>query len=221
MTRVSGAACVELNTPRGGLGEHDARRGQLENPGKSSARAHLRSSKRSSVRRVSAVSRDRKHADAARVRLRDVTRALGRSGLTRRGWRTPLSWMSNPRVAREHPAGCAWDSRWISAADLSAGFKEAVDARGCGARCTRRARERCAAPESVTGALKNLRGTKRQSDESWDLETDRGSRLITVFQTVEMSGLVYGTHSPKKRLSCVCVLRVTYCEVRRPGHHRR
>jgi len=75
------------------------------------------------VRRVSAVSRDRKHADAARVRLRDVTRALGRSGLTRRGWRTPLSWMSNPRVAREHPAGCAWDSRWISAADLSARSK--------------------------------------------------------------------------------------------------
>ena len=105
MTRVSGAACVELNTPRGGLGEHDARRGQLENPGKSSARAHLRSSKRSSVRRVSAVSRDMKHADAARVRLRDVTRALGRFGLTRRGWRTPLSWMSNPRVAREHPGG--------------------------------------------------------------------------------------------------------------------
>ena len=166
MTRVSGAACVELNTPRGGLGEHDARRGQLENPGKSSARAHLRSSKCSSVRRVSAVSRDRKHADAARVRLRDVTRALGRSGLTRRGWHTPLSWMSNPRVAREHPAGCEWDSRWISAADLSAGFKEAVDARGCGARCTRRARERCAVPESVTGASKNLRGTKRQSDES-------------------------------------------------------
>ena len=98
-----------------------------------------------------------------------------------------------------------WDSRRISAADLSAGFKEAVDARGCGARCTRRARERCAAPESVTGALKNLRGTKRQSDESWDLETDRGSRLITVFQTVEMSGLVYGTLSPKKRLKlCLC-----------------
>ena len=105
MTRVSGAACVELNTPRGGLGELDARRGRLENPGKSSARAHLRSSKRSSVRRVSAVSRDRKHADAARVRLRDVTRALGRFGLTRRGRRTPLSWMSNPRVAREHPGG--------------------------------------------------------------------------------------------------------------------
>ena len=36
-------------------------------------------------------------------------------------------------------------------------------------------------------------------------ETDRGSRLITVFQTVEMSGLVYGTLSPKKRLKlCLC-----------------
>ena len=99
-----------------------------------------------------------------------------------------------------------WDSRRISAADLSAGFEEAVDARGCGARCTRRARERCAVPESVTGALKNLRGTKRQSDESWDLETDRGSRLITVFQTVEMSGLVYGTLAPKKRLKLCFVL---------------
>ena len=106
MTRVSGAACVELNTPRGGLGEHDARRGQLENPGKSSARAHLRSSKRSSVRRVSAVSRDMKHADAARVRLRDVTRALGRFGLTRRGWRTPLSCRIQGSRANT-PAGCA------------------------------------------------------------------------------------------------------------------
>ena len=33
MTRVSGAACVELNTPRGGLGEHDARRGRLRTQG--------------------------------------------------------------------------------------------------------------------------------------------------------------------------------------------
>ena len=105
MTRVSGAACVELNTPRGGLGEHDARRGQLENPGKSSARAHLRSSKRSSVRRVSATSRDRKHADAARVRLRDVTRALGRSGRTKRTLAGSMLAGCRIQGSREQPGG--------------------------------------------------------------------------------------------------------------------
>ena len=169
MTRVSGAACVELNTPRGGLGEHDARRGQLENPGKSSARAHLRSSKRSSVRRVSAVSRDRKHADAARVRLRDVTRALGRSGLTRRGWRTPLSWMSNPRVAREHPGGLR------AVGGIRGGSPPRISLRGSKRQSTREDVARGAHAGRESGVLcpsrsreppKNLRGTKRQSDES-------------------------------------------------------
>ena len=108
MTRVSGAACVELNTPRGGLGKLDARRGQLENPGKSSARAHLRSSKRSSVRRVSAVSRDMKHADAARVRLRDVTPArLGGPALPGEGG-APHSAGCRIQGSRANtPAGCA------------------------------------------------------------------------------------------------------------------
>ena len=75
----------------------------------------------------------------------------------------PFRWMSNPKVARtpRQAARGRWDSRRISAADLSAGFKEVVDARGCGARCTRRARQSCAAPVSVTG----LEG-KRESGPS-------------------------------------------------------
>ena len=64
--------------------------------------AHLRSRRRSSARRVSAVSREKKRADAVRVRLRDVTRALGRSGPTWRGWRTPSAGCRIQR-SREHP----------------------------------------------------------------------------------------------------------------------
>ena len=144
-------------------GNADARRGQPRTARSRRRSAHLRSRKRSSARRVSAVSREKKRADAVRVRLRDVTRALGRSGPTLRGWRTPSAGCRDPRVARtpRQAARGRWDSRRISAADLSAGFKEVVDARGCDARCTRRARQPCAAPVSVTG----LEG-KRESGPS-------------------------------------------------------
>ena len=167
MTPISGAACVELSTPRGGFvlagGNADARRGQPRTARSRRRSAHLRSRKRSSARRVSAVSREKKRADAVRVRLRDChPRAWAvRPDLARVAH--PFRWMSNPRVARtpRQAARGRWDSRRISAADLSAGFKEVVDARGCGARCTRRARQPCAAPVSVTG----LEG-KRESGPS-------------------------------------------------------
>ena len=52
---------------------------------------------------------------------------------------------------------------------------------------------------------KTSEGPKDSLMRAREKETDRGSRLITVFQTVEMSGLVYGTFSPKKRLKlCLC-----------------
>ena len=209
MTRVSGAACVELNTPRGGLGEHDARRGQLENPGKSSARAHLRSSKRSSVRRVSATSRDRKHADAARVRLRDVTRALGRSGRTKRTLAGSMLAGCRIQGSREQPGGLRVvggirggspprislrDSKRLSTREDVA--RGAHVGRESGVLCPCRSRE----PQ------KTSEGPKDSLMRARDLETDRGSRLITVFQTVEMSGLVYGTLAPKKRLKLCFVL---------------
>jgi len=47
MTRVSGAACVELNTPRGGLGELDARRGESRTLG---GRRRVRTCGRGSAR---------------------------------------------------------------------------------------------------------------------------------------------------------------------------
>ena len=144
-------------------GNADARRGQPRTARSRRRSAHLRSRKRSSARRVSAVSREKKRADAVRVRLRDChPRAWAvRPDLARVAH--PFRWMSNPRVARtpRQAARGRWDSRRISAADLSAGFKEVVDARGCGARCTRRARQPCAAPVSVTG----LEG-KRESGPS-------------------------------------------------------
>ena len=168
VTPISGAACVELSTPRGGsrfgrAGNADASAcGQPRNARSRRRSAHLRRV-RSSARRVSAVSREKKRADAVRVRLRDChPRAWAvRPDLARVAH--PFRWMSNPRVARtpRQAARGRWDSRRISAADLSAGFKEVVDARGCGARCTRRARQPCAAPVSVTG----LEG-KRESGPS-------------------------------------------------------
>ena len=66
---ILGARCVRRAKTDWTVGEA----GGVENPGRSSARAHLRSSKRSSVRRVSAVSRETKHADAVGVRAVRVT----------------------------------------------------------------------------------------------------------------------------------------------------
>ena len=106
VTPISGAACFELSTPRGGFdlagGNADARQGQPRNARSRRRSAHLRSRKRSSARRVSAVSREKKRADAVRVRLRDFTRALGRSGPTWRGWRTPSAGC-RIQGSREHP----------------------------------------------------------------------------------------------------------------------
>jgi len=103
--RDSCARCVRRAKTDWTVGEA----GGVENPGRSSARAHLRSSKRSSVRHVSATSRDRKRADAARVRLRDVTRALGRFGRTRRTL-VAGSMLAGCRIQGSRantPAGCA------------------------------------------------------------------------------------------------------------------
>ena len=99
-----------LNLARGGrrpqhasrFGGETLTRGGGREPCDVSTRAHLRSRKRSSARRVSAVSREKKRADAVRVRLRDVTRALGRSGPTLRGWRTPSAGC-RIQGSREHP----------------------------------------------------------------------------------------------------------------------
>ena len=112
--------------------------------------------------RVGGVSREKARGRGSRSASRRHPRAWAvRPDLARVAH--PFRRMSNPRVARtpRQAARGRWDSRRISAADLSAGFKEVVDARGCDARCTRRARQPCAAPVSVTG----LEG-KRESGPS-------------------------------------------------------
>ena len=67
------------------------------------------------------------------------------------------------------------------------------------------ARAVCCARVGHGSLQKTSEGPKDSLMRAREKETDRGSRLITVFQTVEMSGLVYGTLSPKKRLKlCLC-----------------
>ena len=89
--------------------------------------AHLRSRKRSSARRVSAVSREKKRADAVRVRLRDVTRALGRSGRPGEGG-APLPLDVESKGRANTPAGCARSVGF--AADLRRGSLCGIQ-RGC------------------------------------------------------------------------------------------
>ena len=131
VTPISGAACVELSTPRGGFdlagGNADARRGQQRTARSRRRSAHLRSRKRSSARRVSAVSREKKRADAVRVRLRDVTRALGRSGRPGEGG-APLPLDVESKGRANTPAGCARSVGF--AADLRRGSLCGVQ-RGC------------------------------------------------------------------------------------------
>ena len=167
MTPISGAACVELSTPRGGFdlagGNADARRGAAENREESSAQcAPAVEEALFRETRVGGVAREKARGRGSRSASRRHPRAWAvRPDLARVAH--PFRWMTNPRVARtpRQAARGRWDSRRISAADLSAGFKEVVDARGCDARCTRRARQPCAAPVSVTG----LEG-KRESGPS-------------------------------------------------------
>ena len=133
VTPISGAACVELSTPRGGFdlagGNADARRGAAENSEESSAQcAPAVEEALFRETRVGGVSREKARGRGSRSASRRHPRAWAvRPDLARVAH--PFRWMSNPRVARtpRQAARGRWDSRRISAADLSAGLSTRED----------------------------------------------------------------------------------------------
>ena len=106
VTPISGAACVELSTPRGGFvlagGNADARRGAAENSEESSAQcAPAVEEALFRETRVGGVSREKARGRGSRSASRRHPRAWAVRP-TWRGWRTPSAGCRIQR-SREHP----------------------------------------------------------------------------------------------------------------------